>query len=245
MILNLVHRELTVRYKRSAIGFMWTMLNPVIMTGVYTVVFSTIFRFGTKDFIIYFLSAYLVWNFFSQSTSAASRCIINAGQLIKKVYIPKIALVLSVVLSGLANFGAAMIPLLIVVAILGNGLHAAMLFLIVPFILVTMFTLGVALMLASMTVFFLDVGELYNVILMPWMFLTPIMYPMDIVPEKYHIFIKMNPMYYFIECFRYPIYNGTLPSLGIIGMSVLTAVVTLAIGYRVFTRAEDDFVYYV
>ena len=245
MILNLVHRELTVRYKRSAIGFMWTMLNPVIMTLVYTVVFSTIFRFGTKDFIIYFLSAYLVWNFFSQSTSTASRCIINAGQLIKKVYITKIALVLSVVLSGLINFGAAMIPLLIVVAILGNGLHAAMLFLIVPFILVTMFTLGVALMLASMTVFFLDVGEFYNVILMPWMFLTPIMYPMDIVPEKYHIFIKMNPMYYFIECFRYPIYNGTLPSLGIIVMSVLLAVVTFIIGYKVFTRAEDDFVYYV
>ena len=133
----------------------------------------------------------------------------------------------------------------IVIPILGNGLHAAMLFLIVPFILVTMFTLGVALILASMTVFFLDAGEFYNVILMPWMFLTPIMYPMDIVPEKYQILIKMNPMYYFIECFRYPIYNGTLPSLGMIVMSAIMAVVTLIIGYRVFTRAEDDFVYYV
>ena len=97
---------------------------------------------------------------------------------------------------------------------------------------------------ASLTVFFLDVGEFYNVILMPWMFLTPIMYPMDIVPEKYHILIKMNPMYYFIECFRYPIYNGELPSIGIISMSML-AVVTLIIGVWVFTNAEDDFVYYV
>ncbi len=245
LLFNLVHRELTVRYKRSVIGFMWTMLNPVIMTVVYMIVFSTIFRFGTKDFIIYFLSAYLVWNFFSQSTSAASRCIINAGPLIKKVYIPKVALVFSVIVAALVNFGAALIPLLIVVMILGNGLHAAMLFLIVPFILVTIFTLGVALILASLTVFFLDVGEFYNVILMPWMFLTPIMYPMDIVPERYHIFIKMNPMYYFVECFRYPIYNGTLPSFGIIVTSVLLAVVTFIIGYRVFTRAEDDFVYYV
>jgi ABC-2 type transport system permease protein len=165
--------------------------------------------------------------------------------LIKKVYIPKVVLVFSVIVSALVNFGAAMIPLLIVVPILGNGLHAAMLFLVVPFILVTMFTLGVALILASMTVFFLDVGEFYNVILMPWMFLTPIMYPMDIVPQKYHILIKMNPVYYFIECFRYPIYNGELPSLGTIAMSVVLAAVTLIIGYRVFTRAEDDFVYYV
>lgn len=224
---------------------MWTMLNPVIMTAVYTVVFSTIFRFETKDFIIYFLSAYLVWNFFSQSTTTASRCIINAGQLIKKVYIPKFVLVLSVIVSALVNFGAALIPLLIVVVVLGNGLHSSMLFLIVPFILVTLFTLGVALILASMTVFFLDVGEFYNVILMPWMFLTPIMYPMDIVPEQYHIFIRLNPMYYFVECFRCPIYNGELPSLGIIAMSVVIAVMTLIIGYRVFIKAEDDFVYYV
>ena len=245
LLINLVHRELTVRYKRSVIGFMWTMLNPIIMTAVYTVVFSTIFRFPTKDFVVYFLSAYLVWNFFSQSTTTASKCIINAGSLIKKVYIPKVVLVFSVIVSALVNLGAALIPLLIVIPILGNGLHAAMLFLIVPFILVTMFTLGIALILASMTVFFLDIGEFYNVILMPWMFLTPIMYPMDIVPEKYHVIIKMNPMYYFIECFRHPIYNGTLPSLGIIAMSALLAVVTLIIGYRIFKRAEDDFVYYV
>lgn len=221
------------------------MLNPVIMTAVYTVVFSTIFRFETRDFIVYFLPGYLVWNFFSQSTTTASRCIINAGQLIKKVYIPKVVLVLSVIVSALVNFGAALIPLLIIVPILGNGLHSAMLFLIVPFVLVTMFTLGVALILASLTVFFLDVGEFYTVILLPWMFLTPIMYPMDIVPEKYHILIKLNPMYYFIECFRHPIYNGELPSLGIIAMSVLTAAVTLIIGYGVFTKAEDNFVYYV
>ncbi|MGC8605333.1 MAG: ABC transporter permease, partial [Desulfomonilaceae bacterium] len=245
LIVNLVHRELTVRYKRSVIGFMWTMLNPVIMTVVYMIVFSTIFRFGTRDFIIYFLSAYLVWNFFSQSTTTASKCIINAGSLIKKVYIPKVVLVLSVIVSALVNFGAALIPLLIVVPILGKGLNVAMFFLVVPFVLVTMFTLGIALILASMTVFFLDVGEFYSVILMPWMFLTPIMYPMDIVPVKYHVFIKMNPMYYFIECFRYPIYNGTLPSLRIIVMSAIMAVVTLIIGYRVFTKAEDDFVYYV
>ncbi len=107
LMINLVHRELTVRYKRSMIGFMWTMLNPIIMTAVYTVVFSTIFRFPTKDFIVYFLSAYLVWNFFSQSTTTASKCIINAGQFVKKVYIPKIVLVFSVIVSALVNLGAA------------------------------------------------------------------------------------------------------------------------------------------
>ena len=224
---------------------MWTMLNPVIMTVVYLVVFSTIFRFGTKDFVIYFLSAYLVWNFFSQATSTASKCIIGAGSLINKIYIPKIVLVISVVVSAVVNFGAALIPLLILIPLLGKGFDLSMFFLIVPFIFIFLFTLGVSLILASLTVFFLDVGEFYSVILMPWMFLTPIMYPMDIVPQEYLFLIKLNPMYYLIECFRMPIYEGRIPDMSMIAISALISVVTLIIGYVVFTRNEDDFVYYV
>ena len=245
LIINLVYRDLAVRYKRSIIGFMWTMLNPIIMTAVYTIVFSTIFRFETKDFIVYFLSAYLVWNFFSQSTTSASKCIMNAGPLIRKVYFPKIALVISVIISALVNFGAALISLLLVVTILGKGLNLAMLFLIIPVCLVAVFALGVALILASLTVFFVDVAEFYGVILMPWMFLTPIMYPTDIIPQKYLFLIKMNPMYYPIECFRMPIYQGQIPEIGMIVISASISMATLVIGYIVFLRAEDDFVYYV
>ena len=245
LIRNLVHRELTGRYKRSIIGFMWTMLNPIIMTFVYMVVFATIFNISNKDYVIYFLSAYLVWNFFAQSTSTAAKCILGAGGLIKKIYMPKIILVLSVVISALVNFVAALAPLFILVPILGQGFNISMLFLVVPFTFVFLFTLGVSLILASYTVFFVDIGEFYNVILMPWMFLTPIMYPIDSIAKKYLFLIKWNPMYYLIECFRMPIYKGHLPDTSMIAISGLISVVTLVIGYVVFTRNEDDFVYYV
>jgi ABC-2 type transport system permease protein len=245
ILINLVHRDLTSRYKRSIIGFMWTMLNPVIMTVVYMIVFSTIFRVQPKEFIIYFLSAYLAWNFFSQASSAASKCIMNAGPLVKKICIPKMILVISVIVSAMVNLGAAIVPLLILVAIFGKGLHFLLLFLVVPFVFIFLFTLGISLILASLTVFFLDVGEFYNVILMPWMFMTPIMYPMNIIPTEYLFVIKLNPMYYLIECFRMPIYEGRIPDMSMIVISAIISVVTLAIGYVVFTRNEDDFVYYV
>jgi ABC-2 type transport system permease protein len=245
LLLNLVYRDLTVRYKRSVIGFMWTLLNPVIMTAVYTMVFSTVFRFPTQDFIVYFLSAYLIWHFFAQCTVEASKCILNAGALVKKIYIPKIALVLSVVISGIINFGFALIPLIFVVLIFGGGFSISILFLITPVIFVVVFTIGVSLILASLTVFFLDVGEFYNALLMPWMFLTPIMYPMDIIPKKYLFLIKLNPMYYLVECFRIPIYQGTIPNISMIAIGALVAIASLVIGYIVFTRTEDDFVYYV
>ena len=245
LMINLVHRNLTTRYKRSVIGFMWTMLNPIIMTAVYTVVFATIFRFPTQDFIIYFLSAYLVWNFFSLSTGEASKCILTAGPLINKTYIPKIVLVLSVVISGIINFGFALIPLIFVVLMFGKGLSVSMFFLIVPFIFVAMFTVGISLILSSATVFFPDIGELYRVLLTPWLFLTPIVYPVDIIPKEYLFIVKTNPMYYLIECFRMPIYQGQLPDLSMIAISGLISMVTLVIGFLVFTRTEDDFVYYV
>ena len=140
---------------------------------------------------------------------------------------------------------AALIPLFILIPILVKGLNLSMFFLFVPFIFIFLFTLGVSLILSSLTVFFLDVGEFYNVLLMPWMFLTPIMYPMDIIPKEYVFLIKMNPMYYLIECFRMPIYEGRIPDISMIAISAIISVVTLIIGYVVFTRNEDDFVYYV
>ncbi len=245
LMLNLVRRNLTVRYKRSAIGFLWTMLNPVIMTVVYTIVFSTIFRFGTDDFIIYFLSAFLVWNFFSQSTSDSSQCILGAGPLIKKVCIPKTVFVLSSVLSNLVNLGFAMIPLLAVLLIFGKGVTHSILYVAPALIFVSCFTLGISFIVSALTVFFHDLGEMYRVLLTPLMFLTPIMYPMDIIPDKYAGLFRMNPMYHLVRCFRDPVYHGTAPDITTLLVSMLVATTTLIIGYIVFKRLEDLFIYYV
>ena len=221
------------------------MLNPIIMTAVYTFVFSTIFRFETQDFIIYFLSGFLIWNFFAQTTMDGSRCILEAGSLIKKVYVPKQVFVYSIVTSNLVNLGFAMIPLMALVMFMGKGLTLSLFYLIPVAIMATLFTLGVALIIATVSAFFHDVGEMYRILQTPWMFLTPVMYPMDIIPQKYVFLFKLNPMFYFVECFRAPLYLGIAPNSTMLAIAAILALVSITVGHTVFSRSEDSFIYYV
>lgn len=245
LLINLVFRDLTVRYKRSVLGFCWTMVNPLINTIVFTIVFSTIFQFGVKDFIVYFLSGYQLWILFSQSTILSSRCILVNGPLLKKVYLPKTIFVVSIMLSELVNFSFAMLPLLAIVVIIGKGLSLALLFLPIPLIIMIFFTLGVSFILAAVTVFFHDIMDIYQLLLMPWMYLTPIIYPVEIVPAKYLYILKINPMYYIIDCFRAPIYLGHLPDpLNVLWAGLSAGVVFIA-GVVLFTKLSDDFIYYI
>ncbi len=245
LLINLVFRDLTVRYKRSVLGFCWTMVNPLINTIVFTVVFATIFRFAIKDFIIYFLSAYQLWILFSQSTTLSSRCILSNGPLLKKVYLPKTIFVVSILVSELVNFSFAMLPLLGLVIIIGKGLSISLLFLPVPIIIMIFFTLGVSFILSSVTVFFHDIMDIDQLLLMPWMYLTPIFYPLEIIPEKYLFIVKINPMYYIIDSFRAPIYLGQLPDpLNVLWAGLSAAVVFIA-GIMLFTKVSDDFIYYI
>ena len=242
---NLVVRDLTVRYKRSVLGFCWSMLNPLLNTIVLTIVFSTIFRFEVKNFIIYLLSGYQLWNFFAQTTLLSSHCLLNNGPLFKKIYIPKPIFVISIVISNMVNLALALIPLFILLPILGNGFHLALMFLPVPILFAVMFTLGISFILSATAVFFHDIIDMYQIFLMPWMYLTPIVYPVDIIPKKYLPILKLNPMFYIVECFRSPIFQGELPNLEICGLGFLVAAACLAIGYLVFSRLSDLFVYYV
>jgi ABC-2 type transport system permease protein len=245
LLMNLVFRDLTVRYKRSVLGFCWTMVNPLINTIVLTIVFSTIFSFPAKDFIIYFLSAYQLWILFAQSTTLSSRCMLANGSLLKKVYLPKTIFVMSIMLSELVNFSFAMLPLLALVAIIGRGLSLSLLFLPVPLIIMIFFTLGVSFLLASVTVFFHDIIDMYQLLLMPWMYLTPIFYPLTIIPPKYLYIFKLNPMYYIIDCFRAPLYLGQLPDPLNVLWAGLSALVVFLAGIFLFTKLADDFIYYI
>lgn len=245
LLINLVFRDLTVRYKRSVLGFAWTMVHPLINTVVFTVVFATIFRFGTKNFVIYFLSGFQLWLLFSQSTLLSSRCILSNGQLLKKVYLPKCIFVFSILLSELVNFALAMLPLLALVMIIGNGLSLALLFLPVPIIIMSIFTLGVSFILAATTVFFHDIMDMYQLLLMPWLYLTPIIYPVEIIPAKFLPILKLNPMYYIIDCFRTPIYLGHLPAFMHVVWAGLSALAIFIVGIVLFAKWADDFIYYI
>lgn len=242
LLYSLVHRDLTVRYKRSVIGFLWTMLHPLLLMIIFVLVFAALFRFGIPHYETYFLSEYLPWSFFAQTTVAAMVTLSWNGPLMKRVRVPKSIFPISTVISGLVNLLLAMIPLFIIMSVVRAPIRPSVLFLPISFLILTVFTLGVSLTLFSLAVFFTDVREVYaGVVTSAWMYLTPIMYPIWIIPERHQWILKLNPLYYLLEMVRIPIYNGTLPSLKLVGFSLLMATVSLVVGWLTFQRLSPKF----
>jgi len=242
---ELVQRELRVRYRRSLIGFAWTMLQPLLMMGVLHIAFSSIFRFNVDNYPVYVLAGLLFWNFFSQSIVASMNSLRGNGGLIQKLPVPKSVFPLAVVISGVINLCTALLPLLALLVVTGHPLRPAMLFLPVSIAIAALFTLGAGLLLAPFAVFFHDIVELIGVILQIVLFLTPVMYPMAIVPEKWHWIIRFNPVRSILEVFRDPIYYGKIPPASHLTVAALLAVTLFAIGAFVFSRTSRRITLYL
>ena len=242
LLANMVRRDLTVRYKRSVVGFFWTMLSPLVLMVILTIVFSTLFRFeGIQHYEVYFLSEFVVWGFFQQTTVTTMQNLTVNGALLKRVRLPKSIFAVATTLSGLANLGLACIPLLAIMLVRHAPIGAAMLFLPVSFLIIGMFTLGVALGLSALAVYFDDVSQMYQVASTGWMYLTPIIYPLSIVPQRFRLLIQLNPLTHLFELARIPIYQSQLPPLALVGQCLGIAVVTLLVGWVVFHRLARGF----
>jgi ABC-2 type transport system permease protein len=242
LLLNLVRRDLTVRYKRSVIGFFWTMLNPLILMIILTIVFSNIFRFeGIEHYEIYFLSAYLVFGFFAQTTIQSMTSLSWNGSLMKRIRVPKSIFAISTTVSGLVNLCLAYIPLFIIMIVRGAPIRPAVLFLPVAFVIIAIFTLGVSLFLSALAVYFDDVSQMYQVATLALMYMTPIIYPIDIIPYKFFWLIRGNPLTQLFKLARDPIYHGTLPEPHIFIGSVVISLLSLVIGWFVFHRLSRGF----
>ena len=236
----LVMRDLTVRYKRSILGFLWTMLNPLLMMVILTIVFSTIFRFAIEHYETYFLSAYLPWIYFSQTTVGAMLAMAWNGPLMKRVRIPKSIFAIAAVISGMSNLLLSLLPLAIIMLVVGAPLRPALLFLPVSLLLLALFTLGVSLGLSIVSVYFADVKEMYQVGVMALMYLTPIFYPLDIIPGEFVWIIRLNPLRYLLEIVRDPIYHGRIPAASDIAISALWAAAAMIGGWLAFRRLAPD-----
>jgi ABC-2 type transport system permease protein len=238
----MVRRDLTVRYKRSVVGFFWTMLNPLLLMIILTIVFSTLFRFeGIRHYETYFLSEYLVFGFFSQSSVTTMMNVATHGNLMKRVRVPKSIFAVATTLSGLTNLALSCVPLLAIMLLVGAPIRPAMLFLPISFVIIAMFTLGISMGLSALSVYFDDVSQMYQVATIGLMYMTPIIYPMSIVPDRYMWLIKANPLTTLFLLARYPIYHGTLPPLDILGLSLAIATGTLVVGWLVFHRLARGF----
>ncbi len=242
---QLVRRDITTRYKRSVLGVAWTMLNPLGTMLILTFVFSNFFRSEVQHFPVYILSGLLVWNFFSQATNAAISGLVWGGSLLKRIYIPSTVFGVSAIGTALVNMIMSLVPLVIVMLIDGAPFHLSMLFLPVSILLLTGFTLGFGLFISSLAVFFPDVGEMYQVLLTAWMYLTPVIYPESLISARYLLIFKLNPMYWMVKMFRLPIFEGRLPTLLEVLPAIAWSLGMLIVGWLFFTSRSEEYAYRV
>lgn len=245
LIWALAIKELRVRYKRSALGFLWALLNPLLMMVILTMVFSTMFPVAIHHYPIFLLTTLLPWTFFSQALSYSAESIVSNGDLLKKVYVAKSVFPIAAILSNLINFLLSMIPLVLILLFFRFPFFWTWLYLIVPFLSLLLFTAGCGFFFAMVNVFFRDMSHILQVILSAWYFLCPIMYSLDFIPARYHTLFRLNPLIYPLNGFRLAIYYGLLPSSQSMAMSLGIGLITLVIGYGLFRRYEDTLVFYV
>jgi ABC-type polysaccharide/polyol phosphate export permease len=245
LIWALALKELKIRYKRSVLGFMWALLNPAFMMLVLTLVFSTIMRFAIPHYAIFLLSVLLPWTFFSQSLSYAVEAIVTNGDLIKKVAVPKLVFPMAALVSNLINLFLSLIPLALLVLGMRHPFYWTWLYLPVPLLALTIFTLGLTFFFAAANVYYRDVSHILQVVLSAWFYVTPIIYSLDFIPEKHRWIFKLNPIIYVINGFRLSVYYGQLPKASSVAASFVCAFVSLLIGYAIFRKYQDDFVFYV
>lgn len=243
LIRQLVRRDILTRYKRSVLGVAWTMLNPLGMMLILTLAFSALFR-TTQAFPVYVLSGLIAWSFFAQTTTVAMTSLAWGGSLLNRIYIPRTTFALSAVGTGLINLVLSLIPMAVVMLIGGTPFRPSLAFLPVAILLLALFALGVGLLLSALAVYFPDVAEMYQIIVTAWMWLTPIIYPEEIIPEAYRWWMfNLNPMYHLVKLFRLPIYYGDWPSSVGLASAVGVTLIALVVGWIVFTKKADEFAY--
>lgn len=245
LLRQLVERDFKTRYKRSALGFCWSFLNPVLTMVVQYVVFSTIFRSDIDNFPVYLLSAGILFNFFTESVGAGLGSIVGNVSLITKVYVPKYIYPLSRVLSTAINLLISMIPLMLTVILTGEDI--TIVFLMIPFVLICLivFCIGISLALSSSMVFFRDTQFLWGIISLIWMYATPIFYPESIIPNRFRIVLTCNPMYHYLKFFRTILLTGNSPELVEYVFCFGFSILALAVGLFIFKKTERKFVLYL
>ena len=244
LVFQLVRRDIVSRYKRSILGIAWTMLQPLGMMVILSLVFSTLFS-SIKGYPTYILSGLIAWSFFSQTTSAIISHTVWGGDLFRRIYLPRTSFAVSAVGTGLVNLALSLLPLIIIMLIFGTPLQWSVLFTPFVMLLLVAFTLGAGLIVSTLAVFFPDVSEMYQIVLLGWMYLTPIIYPEEIIPQTYSYWLfNLNPMYHLVKVFRMPLYDGILPDWKTLLVSVVISITTLIVGWLVYSRKADEFAYY-
>lgn len=245
LIKQLVSRDFKTRYKRSVLGVCWSLLNPLLMMTVQYVVFSQLFKSDIDNYVVYLLAGTVVFNFFNEGVGVALVSIIGNAPLITKVYLPKYVYPITRVLSSGINLLMSLIPLFIAALLTGEKITRACLMLPYILICVVIFTMGMGMIMAAATTFFRDMQFLWGIMSMVWMYVTPLFYPITIVPKELLVFFKVNPMYHYVSAVRSIIMQGVTPRPMEFVICTLWAVVMMVAGCFIFKKTQDKFIFYI
>ncbi|MBE6853426.1 MAG: ABC transporter permease [Ruminococcus sp.] len=242
MIFSLVKKDLRGRYKGSVLGFLWTFINPLLQLVVYTIVFSVILPTNIEKYYLHLFVALIPWIFFSSSITVGSSSIIAQKDLVKKIYFPREVIPISYVTSCFVNMLLCFIVIFAVVAFSGIGFNPAAL-LCLPLIMIVeyMLALGVTLLTSAITVYFRDLEHILGIVTMAWMYMTPVMYSVDIVPEKYRGLFSLNPMMPVIQAYRDILYYARVPKLFTLTEAFVLGIFFLVLGWIVFSKLKKRF----
>ena len=236
---ELLKRDLKKKYYKSVLGVVWTLLNPVLMMLVMTVIFSTLFRRSVEYYPAYYLCAYVLLNFNNTATAQALGCIPANGNLLRKIHLPSY-------LFGLATVGVngftlllSIIPLLGVCLLVGVPVSWYWLLIPAPLLYTVIFTTGLSLLLAAVGVFFRDMAYLYSIVTTIWTYVTPMFYPISMIPVQYRFLWELNPMYHYVSLMRSLVLYGQMPSEKTLLIATAYAVLLLLTGVMVFRKNQD------
>lgn len=246
LLWQMVGREVKARYKQSILGYFWVILNPLAQMLVMSFAFSIILRIPTNaagniPYSIFLFVALLPWTLFSTSLSSASASLVGSSSLITKVYFPRTILVLSTILAKIVDFLFANIVLIVYMIIYNMPININILWVIPIFFIQQIFTIGLSLFFAAANLLYRDIQYLLSLILVLWMYITPVIYPADLVPEKYRIVFQLNPMAVIVNAYRQTILGGGTPNYSSLIIAFLLSIVILLLGLSYFKSREKIF----
>ncbi|HWS49288.1 MAG TPA: ABC transporter permease [Candidatus Methanoperedens sp.] len=246
LLWQMVGREVKTRYKQSILGYFWVILNPLAQMIVMSFAFSIILRIPTNaagniPYSIFLFVALLPWNLFSNSLSSATASLVGSSSLITKVYFPRTILVLSTILAKIVDFLFASIILIIYMIIYQVPININILWIIPIFFIQQIFTIGLSLFFAAANLLYRDIQYLLALILLLWMYITPVIYPADLVPEKYRIVFQLNPMAVIVNAYRQTILGGGAPNYSSLLIAFLLSIFVLLLGLSYFKSREKIF----
>lgn len=246
LLKQLVVKDIKLKYRRSFLGYVWSVLNPMLTMAVMYLVFSHMFRFEIENFSAYLIIGQTLFVFMTEATNQSIFSITGNGPLLKKIYVPKYIFTLAKVTSSLVNLLFSMAAMVIVFVITAVPFSWYMLFIPIVLIELYIFSLGISMFLAQLAVFFRDIQYIYSVLTTAWMYLTPLFYPINQLPEELQKGISIfNPMFHYIDQFRTIVLQQTFPDWISVGYGFVLAFGALIIGIWSFLRNQDKFILYI